>query len=400
METGMGTRVRKVLFWSHLALGAAAGLLILTLCVTGTLMMYERQIQTTVDRWGVASHRSSAAVRPLALETVIERVHVAKDMDPESVTVFAGQDGPVEVSFGKDGGSVYADAYTGAIIGAPSAGTARFFKTVKGVHRWLGADGKARPGFRAAVNAANCVFLVLTVFGLYLWLPRRWTWQHLRAVLLLRPKMTGHARDFNWHNAIGIWAAIPLVVMIWTGMAMHYPWAKQLTYRAAGTPLEAKKARTKVEAKEEPVSPSSSVQFATLDPLLDRARLQVPGWQAIRLVVPDSATDPVDFTIDTSGYGALGKSAQLELDRTGAAVRYKEAGAGVVNAKNFIRYGHTGELWGVPGQTLMGVASLGGAFLVYTGIALSLRRYARWSSRKERRAMRAAAKTTAEAKAA
>jgi uncharacterized iron-regulated membrane protein len=395
----MGTKVRKVFFWSHLVLGVAAGLLILTLCVTGTLMMYERQIQTLVDRWGVSSRRPSANARPLALETVIERVHAAKGMDPESVTVFAGQDGPVEVYFGKEDGAVYADAYTGAIIGTPAAGTARFFKTVRGVHRWLGADGAARPGFREAVNAANFVFLVLTLVGLYLWLPRRWTWQHVRAILLFRNRTTGHARDFNWHNVIGIWASIPLVIMIWTGMGMHYKWAKDLTYRAAGTPMPTKKARNKDAAKDEVPTPPSAVQFATLDPLLDRARLRNPGWKAIRVEVPDSTSDPVNFTIDMSGYGALGQSAELKLDRSASVVRYKAAGVGVMNAKNFIRYGHTGELWGPAGQTLMGTASLGGGVLVWTGIALSLRRYLRWGSRKSRRALRAE-HATAEAKAA
>jgi hypothetical protein len=104
--------------------------------------------------------------------------------------------------------------------------------------------------------------------------------------------------------------------------------------------------------------------------------------------IPDTATDPVDFTIDTSGYGAVGKSADLQLDRAGAVVRSKAAGSEGVNAKNFIRYGHTGELWGAAGQTIMGTASLGGAFLVWTGISLSLRRYLAWRSRKTRHAER------------
>jgi uncharacterized iron-regulated membrane protein len=395
----MGANLRKLLFWSHLTLGLVAGLLILALCVTGTLMTYERQIQTLADRWGVASRRPAADARPLALESVIQRVRAAKGIDPESLTVFAGENRPVEVYFSKKSGSVYVDAYTGAIIGAPAARTAAFFKTIRGWHRWLGADGSARPGFRAVVNAANFVFLFLTILGLYLWIPRRWTWQHVRAVLLLRSVKTGHARDFNWHNAIGIWAAIPLIIMIWTGMAMHYPWAKRWTYQAAGTPLQVKAAAVADDAQDEDAPPPTDARFAALDPLLSRAEVQAPGWKAIRLTIPESAEEPVKFTIDMSGYGAVGQSADLKLDRSGAVVRYKAAGSDGVTAKNFIRYGHTGELWGAAGQTLMGTASLGGGFLVYTGIALSLRRYTRWRSRKgrhERRRERAAA-TTAQA---
>lgn len=395
----MKATVRKAFFWSRLGLGVAAGLLILVLCITGTLMMYERQIQTFADQWGVASRPPSVDARPLPLETIIQRVGAAKGLDPEYVTVFAGENRPVEVYLSKELGSVYADAYTGAIIGQPSSRTYTFFRTVRGWHRWLGANGSARPGFRAAVNAANCVFLFLAVFGLYLWLPRHWTWRHLRAVLLLRPGMTGKARDFNWHNVIGVWAAIPLVIMIWTGMAMHYPWAKRLTYRAAGTPLQSKKAAGANDTGDvDTVSPTDA-RFARLDPLLERERLQLPGWKSIMIEIPDTVADPVDFTIDTSGYGAVGKSAKLRLNRAGTSVSYKAAGSDGVTAKNFIRYGHTGELWGAAGQTVMGTASLGASFLVWTGISLSLHRYFAWRSRKSRHLERAL-EATATAKAA
>ena len=42
--------------------------------------------------------------------------------------------------------------------------------------------------------------------GFYLWFPRKWTWQHVRAVMLFSGKLRGKARDFNWHNVIGFWS--------------------------------------------------------------------------------------------------------------------------------------------------------------------------------------------------
>src|SRR5262245_44322960 len=40
---------RKVLFWSHLAVGVVAGLVILIMSVTGVLLTYERQITYWAD---------------------------------------------------------------------------------------------------------------------------------------------------------------------------------------------------------------------------------------------------------------------------------------------------------------------------------------------------------------
>jgi uncharacterized iron-regulated membrane protein len=49
--------------------------------------------------------------------------------------------------------------------------------------------------------------------------------------------------------------------------------------------------------------------------------------------------------------------------------------------RSYLRFAHTGEIAGLPGQTIAGLASLGGAFLVYTGISLAIRRLWAWRAR-------------------
>jgi uncharacterized iron-regulated membrane protein len=378
----MGAKLRKVFFWTHLVFGLAAAVMILVMCVTGVLMTYERQIQSWADRAGMRSGSPSDARSPLPLGDLIARVKAVKGVDPEYVTVFSGPTPPVEVYLNREIGSVYADAYTGAIIGEPSWATASAFRKIRAWHRWLGATGPSRPHFRAVMDAANAVFLFLTVFGLYLWFPRQWTWRHLRAVLLFRRGLAGRARDFNWHNVIGLWTAIPLIVIVWTGMAMSYPWARNLTYRAAGTP---KPVRAEAGAADADEMSSLDSRLSGLDSLMAQAGRQTPGWKAITLELPETATEPLDFTIDMSGYDAIGESAELELDRSSTVRSFTPAGKEAVTAKSFIRYGHTGELWGVAGQTVAGMASLGGVFLIWTGVSLSWRRLRSWQSRRARR---------------
>lgn len=373
-------------------MGLAASVTILIMCVTGVLMTYERQIQSFTDRAGLQSHPPTPASQPLPIENLVARVRGAKGVDPEFVTVFSGRQQPVAVYLNRDMGAVYADAYTGAIIGAPSAATAKFFRDVRAWHRWLGVNGSNRSRFRALIDASNLILLFLAVFGLYLWMPRQWTWRHIRAVLLFRPGASGHARDFNWHNVIGFWSTVPLLVIVWTGVAMSYPWAKRLTYRAAGTPIQRRaEGESPADGQADISDPvPTEARFSGLDPLMDRARQQAPGWKGIALEIPDSATDPVGFTIDMSGYDGVGKSAELELDRSGKVLSFTAAGSEAATAKSFIRYGHTGELWGVPGQTLAGLASLGGIFLIWTGVSLSLRRLRSWRSRQAKRKLREA----------
>ena len=50
--------------------------------------------------------------------------------------------------------------------------------------------------------------------------------------------------------------------------------------------------------------------------------------------------------------------------------------------RGWLRFAHTGEIYGLTGQTVAGVVTAGGAVLVYTGIALALRRWWAWMRRR------------------
>ena len=55
-------------------------------------------------------------------------------------------------------------------------------------------------------------------------------------------------------------------------------------------------------------------------------------------------------------------------------------------AIGWLRFIHTGEAFGVTGQTIAGLASLGGVMLAWTGVALALRRFGAWRRRRQRHA--------------
>ncbi len=382
--------LRKVFFWTHLTAGLTAALMIAVMCFTGVLMAYQAQIQKFMDHRAVSSHVPFPGAQPMSLDRVVAGIRAAKDVDPVSATVLPGSAAPVEVYLGRETGTVYADAYTGAIVGQPSSATAVFFRQVRAWHRWLAVAGPNRGKFRAVMDGANFVLLFLTLFGLYLWVPRRCTWRHVRAVAVLRTDKKGHARDFNWHNAIGLWSAVPILIMVWTGMAMSYGWAKRVTYSVGGTPLQTRPATAAASNEqaegEDDDTPPSPERFSGLDTLLARAKRQTPGWKSITLLVPDDVADPVAFRIDMGGgYLAAAKPASLEFDRAGNVVSFSAAGSQAVTARSFIRNGHTGELWGVVGQTVAGVSCLGGLFLIWTGVSLSIRRLSSWRARRLRR---------------
>ena len=75
----------------------------------------------------------------------------------------------------------------------------------------------------------------------------------------------------------------------------------------------------------------------------------------------------------------------LTLDgRTGDEIRWEPYAATSRGQKvrGWMRFAHTGELGGLAGETVAGLASAGGGFLVWTGVALALRRLSGWRARR------------------
>lgn len=59
-----------------------------------------------------------------------------------------------------------------------------------------------------------------------------------------------------------------------------------------------------------------------------------------------------------------------------AAVQQNSLGQKI---RGWLRFAHTGELGGLPGQLIAGIGCFGGVFLVYTGLSLAVRRLWNWS---------------------
>jgi uncharacterized iron-regulated membrane protein len=107
----------------------------------------------------------------------------------------------------------------------------------------------------------------------------------------------------------------------------------------------------------------------------------VPTWRTITARLPARAGAPVAFTIvDAQSWNAFARS-QLTVGAADATVSKWEpydASSRGQKWRGWVRFGHTGELGGLPGQLVAGLACAGGTVLVWTGLALAFRRLLAW----------------------
>src|SRR5215213_2030801 len=280
-------RFRRILFWCHLPVGVVAGLVILLMSVTGVLLTYERQITAWADARAYGPLLAQGAPR-LSIETLLARVAEAQPAS-SIATVTLRSDPSAPAAIGLTGGrTLFVNPYTGEVMGEGSRRVRDFFRFVTDWHRWLGAQGEGRATARAITGACNLGFLFLVASGFYLWWPRTWAWPRFKNVLWFKGGLPGKARDFNWHNVIGFWSAVPLFVVVLSAVVISYPWASNLVYRLAGeAPPAARPAPAQPPG--EAASPAPDVPLAGLDGLWARAAQQVSGWQIITLRLPGPA---------------------------------------------------------------------------------------------------------------
>ena len=381
--------LRRLVFWLHLLTGVTAGAVILVMAATGVVLTFEPQI---VD----LAERSLRTVSPPAADaprvSLARLVAAAQDARPgeraSTVTVRPEPQSSVRVGFGRDA-VLFMHPFTGAVLG-PGSRTHDVLHVVEDWHRWLGSRDLGKP----FTGSCNLAFLGLGVSGLFLWWPRAWSRRAVRAVMVPDVRLRGKARDFNWHNSIGFWCAPVIIVITLTGAVMSYQWANDLLYRMTGNtpPAPAGGAGggaggggaargNRPEGRER----GGAAPAIDLDALAARASGQAPGWVAITLRLPQRPGGSVTAFIQEPATWHPNPRSVLTLDAATAQVvkwePFADANLGR-KLRALARVLHTGEVGGVIGQTIAGLASLGGVFLVCTGIALACRRARAWSVRR------------------
>ncbi|MGD9630518.1 MAG: PepSY-associated TM helix domain-containing protein [Pyrinomonadaceae bacterium] len=373
---------RTAFFWLHLTAGLIAGVVIFVMCVTGALLAFERQIIELSEaeaRWVVDRDRSEMIGPSEALAAVME---LRPDAKPSAISIRREAGGAWEVSLGRDG-SVFVDPYNGVITGESNKTVRDAMSALREWHRWLALSGDQRPIGKAITGTSNLLFLFLALSGIYIWFPRNLIWKAVRPVIWFRTGQSGKARDFNWHNTIGFWTSLFLIVFTITATVISYQWASNLLYTLTGNevpvPRSPSASRGKAEETNFAVPEGLSGIWAT-------AEERSPTWKSISLRLPASG-DSLVFTIDEGIYWNIFGRSTLTLSAKDPSLQrwepYGERNT-AVQLRSWFRFTHTGETGGLIGQLIGFIACVGGAFLVWTGLSLALRRFGNFIKRHRR----------------
>ncbi len=385
------SQLRRFLFWSHVVLGISGGLLIMLMSTTGVMLGFERQMIAAIDGRPTASAPEGSS--PLPLDSLLSVAGV-KPSEVSTVAVRRQADQPVLVRFrDREREALTLDPYRGdmLVVEGERKGQA-FFSGLRRWHRWVGTTGgEWRTRMKAATGAANLGFLLLVLSGIWLWWPKHLTWRSLRSVLWFRRGLSPKARDFNLHNTIGFWSAIPLFFVVASGVFISYQWPGRWLDRALGSPEERAAAiaaaSTPAAAPRDRTDNAGAAELTTplsLDALAGPAVTLHPEWQLLTITVPEAGDSTTTVAVAGGNtYRPDLRSTLVMSVNDGRVVETRDYASLSTSRqiRAWVRFGHTGEVFGWFGQLIATIVTAGGAVLVWTGIALSWRRFVRWRAR-------------------
>jgi uncharacterized iron-regulated membrane protein len=336
-------RIHFYLFKLHRIGGVAAGLFLLMLGVSGSVMAFSGEIDSLLHP---SLFRVVSQGQPLPLGQLASSA--ASVLHPgESIgTCVPSTRADASYSFIVFGGhdriprQIFVDQYTGRVLGSLSG--LRFITIMKALHSIAGVMG-----------CSSVILAFLALSGLYLWWPRK----------RIKIGLSGNVQrlSFDLHNAIGLFSSLFLLLFAITGTYMAFePLFNAITHSKPVT----QPAFSMPQAGLKPVS---------LDLVATAAKDTLPGATVLWIVIPRQPREAyfakMRFPEDRSDNG----SSMVWIDQfsgkvlTVASSRTAPLGNRIQNMNRLI---HTGAVFGNGGRAFAAFVSLILVLQTMTGLQL------------------------------
>ena len=210
--------LRRALFQVHLWSGIALSLYIVVICVTGSAIVFRRELDKTLCPTVLTVQVQPHRLTPTELKTKARAAYPRFRFDEIAVRVPSAPNAPAEISLSKDGNRLERlfDPYTGADLAPAIACEPHFVTELAGFHADLGGG---RAGLRANGLAAVAVILIC-LSGAMVWWPGT---KHWWRGVTVRRNVSWHRLVRDLHGAMGFWLVLFVLVWAVTGIYFAFP---------------------------------------------------------------------------------------------------------------------------------------------------------------------------------
>lgn len=385
----------KFWFKVHFILGLIFGFILLIVGVTGGVMSFEKEILKAMNPKSYTVESFNTAVPPMdeiidnfkknIPDAKINAITISSDKTSSMIINIASKD-PNQ----KRGISYFINPYTGEIL--PQLVGQSFFDTVENIHRrlLLGDIGKQ------IVGLSSVILLVLLFSGLYLYFPR-----------LKRTFLASFTFSFNSkgryflhsiHSSIGLWVLPFYILAVLTGLYWSYDLYRQGIHAISGVPMAVKQIPTtagqqdsKINTqKEEKIENQSrinkeqkkdnrpkEISYGDLNKAVNMFEifLQKEYVNAMIRIPQDGSVYTISYMNTHAEHSRARNQMQIDIN-SWELLKHDEYDNKPLNQKliGSMLPLHSGEYFGIIGQSIMFIASLLMPLFAVTGLMLYLNR--------------------------
>ncbi len=268
----------------HLWLTLAAGLPLLVLSVTGLLLVFGPEIDLALEAdvrlVDPPVRAGGGPAEPQSFTALLSAVAAqAPEVRPWSMGIGETPDRAWSVWLGNGAGYLLLDPYRALVLDHQGAKES-FYGTVTAIHRWWLVQGPARPWVRHLISAAALVLFLQVLVGLWLYLlpPKR-----LRRLAIRR----GRLAVLRLHQLTGLLTGLVLLVIAFTGMAIHWHKEMQQVVEWIGGPIR----------QVEPPDFAGLAGVPDIDAAIRLGREVMPAARLLHFRVPQKPGEPVSMAV-------------------------------------------------------------------------------------------------------
>ncbi|MBX2939151.1 MAG: PepSY domain-containing protein [Ferruginibacter sp.] len=225
----------------HLYLGISTGLVVMITCLTGAILVYEKEMQHGLHPKRYFNHTVSTERIPA--DSLINLVESTLQVKAKSIKIYEDPRRNTEITIPSNSATtvkipgnrpptetVFINPCTGDIAAVYNHRESFFFM-VMNLHRWMlgGETGKW------IVGTSTLLFLFILITGIILWWPKNkaMLWQRLK----WKPGTGFKRMNYDYHVVLGFYSAIILFILAGTGLAWSFEWFNKGIYTLTGTQM-------------------------------------------------------------------------------------------------------------------------------------------------------------------
>jgi len=364
----MNSTLKKNIGILHLWLGLSSGLIVFIVALTGSILVFEKEIDAFFNPafYEVSSIGTKKLPVDLYVNSIEKKYAITKldrietYEDPKRTVIISGTDA-------NENDQIFSvDPYTGKVL-AKVPEKSRFFSVVLDLHRHLilGETGKF-------ITGCSClIFIFMLISGLFLWWPKKIKNLNQR----LTVKWSASFKRVNWdfHSTFGFYTSLILLIISLTGLTWSFKWFESGIYLL--TDGTTKKPSAKVENPTK-ADPNLEKTFFYQNILSKTGRIYTyRGDTQIR--IPSDTINSIMVIKLNLEKSIPNISSMAYFDKyTGELLKIKpyESFSSGDKVRRLIYPIHTGSIYGYPTKILAFLVCLFAATLPITGLLIWLGR--------------------------